>query len=296
MKKLSVLILLLLIGAMVTAGCTAFEGTQPATFTEDTLSRSKAAYESENYGYAPAPAPQATQAAWGYDEKSADKTGASLPEQKIIRIADIKAEVTNVSESTERVKEVAKRHDGQVQSSSVYAGSQNRYSGTVTIRVPAERFDDALADIVAIGRVLSSSVTADDVTEEYVDLVAQRDSLSNQLAQYNRLLAKGQNVSEILDVQKEIERVQVQLDRIVGRMKYLDSRTSFSTITISLSEPAQVEAPGGYSVPAVISDGIAGFVDTLVWLFIAILTLLPLILLGGAGYWVYQRWKKNRSE
>ncbi len=296
MKKLSVLILLLLIGAMVTAGCTAFEGTQPATFTEDTLSRSKAAYESENYGYAPAPAPQATQAAWGYDEKSADKTGASLPEQKIIRIADIKAEVTNVSESAERVKEVAKRHDGQVQSSSVYAGSQNRYSGTVTIRVPAERFDDALADIVAIGRVLSSSVTADDVTEEYVDLVAQRDSLSNQLAQYNRLLAKGQNVSEILDVQKEIERVQVQLDRIVGRMKYLDSRTSFSTITVSLSEPAQVEAPGGYSVPAVISDGIAGFVDTLVWLFIAILTLLPLILLGGAGYWVYQRWKKNRSE
>lgn len=296
MKKLSVLILLLLIGAMVTAGCTAFEGTQPATFTEDTLSRSKAAYESENYGYAPAPAPQATQAAWGYDEKSADKTGASLPEQKIIRIADIKAEVTNVSESAERVKEVAKRHDGQVQSSSVYAGSQNRYSGTVTIRVPAERFDDALADIVAIGRVLSSSVTADDVTEEYVDLVAQRDSLSNQLAQYNRLLAKGQNVSEILDVQKEIERVQVQLDRIVGRMKYLDSRTSFSTITVSLSEPAQVEAPGGYSVPAVISDGIVGFVDTLVWLFIAILTLLPLILLGGAGYWVYQRWKKNRSE
>lgn len=296
MKKLSVLILLLLIGAMVTAGCTAFEGTQPATFTEDTLSRSKAAYESENYGYAPAPAPQATQAAWGYDEKSADKTGTSLPEQKIIRIADIKAEVTNVSESAERVKEVAKRHDGQVQSSSVYAGSQNRYSGTVTIRVPAERFDDALADIVAIGRVLSSSVTADDVTEEYVDLVAQRDSLSNQLAQYNRLLAKGQNVSEILDVQKEIERVQVQLDRIVGRMKYLDSRTSFSTITVSLSEPAQVEAPGGYSVPAVISDGIAGFVDTLVWLFIAILTLLPLILLGGAGYWVYQRWKKNRSE
>lgn len=296
MKKLSVLILLLLIGAMVTAGCTAFEGTQPATFTEDTLSRSKAAYESENYGYAPAPAPQATQAAWVYDEKSADKTGASLPEQKIIRIADIKAEVTNVSESAERVKEVAKRHDGQVQSSSVYAGSQNRYSGTVTIRVPAERFDDALADIVAIGRVLSSSVTADDVTEEYVDLVAQRDSLSNQLAQYNRLLAKGQNVSEILDVQKEIERVQVQLDRIVGRMKYLDSRTSFSTITVSLSEPAQVEAPGGYSVPAVISDGIAGFVDTLVWLFIAILTLLPLILLGGAGYWVYQRWKKNRSE
>jgi len=295
MKKLSVLMLLLLIGAMVTAGCTAFEGTQQASVTDDTLYRSKAAYESENSVYAPAPAPQATRAAGGYDEISSDKTGVSLSEQKIIRTADIKVEVINVTESAERVKEVAKRYDGIIQSSSIYAGNQNRYSGMVTIRVPAERFDHALAVISSIGRVLSSSVQADDVTEEYVDLAAQRDSLTHQLAQYNRLLEKGQNVSEILDVQKEIERVQVQLDRIVGRMKYLDSRTSFSSITVSLSEPAQVEAPGGYSLPVVISDGIAGFVDTVVWLFIAILTLLPLIILGGVGYWVYQRWK-NRSE
>jgi hypothetical protein len=103
-------------------------------------------------------------------------------------------------------------------------------------------------------------------------------------------------VSEILEVQKEIERVQVQLDRIVGRMKYLDNRIALSTITVSLTEPAQVEAPGGYSLPGVISDGIAGFVDTVVWLFVAILTLLPLILLGGAGYFVYQRLRKNKSE
>ena len=139
-------------------------------------------------------------------------------------------------------------------------------------------------------------MNADDVTEEYVDLQAQRGALANQLIQYNRLLEKGQNVSEILEVQKEIERVQIELDRIVGRMKYLDSRTSFSTITVSLSEPAQVETPGGYSLPSVISDGIAGFVDTVVWLFVAILTLLPFILLGGAGYLLYQRRKNNRSE
>ena len=91
MKKLSVLMLLLLIGAMVTAGCTAFEGTQQASVTDDTLYRSKAAYESENYVYAPAPAPQATRAAGGNDEISSDKSGVSLSEQKIIRTADLKS-------------------------------------------------------------------------------------------------------------------------------------------------------------------------------------------------------------
>ena len=59
--------------------------------------------------------------------------------------------------------------------------------------------------------------------------------------------------------------------------------------------PLQVETPGGYSIPGVISEGIAGFVDTVVWLFIAILTLLPVLILAGAGYWVYQRRVKNRQ-
>ncbi|HOJ95287.1 MAG TPA: DUF4349 domain-containing protein [Methanospirillum sp.] len=293
MKNLSVLVLLLLIGMMVTAGCTGFEKTQPMSISEESFSRSKGTYETDGYAYAPAPMAKATSAA-GYEPSSA--TGSSIPEQKIIRTAEIRIEVRNVSVSAEQVQEVAKRYEGLIQSSSVSAGSQNRYSGTVTIRIPAQYFDQALADIMSLGKVLSSSINADDVTEEYVDLVAQRDSLTNQLTQYNRLLEKGSNVSEILEVQKEIERVQVQLDRIVGRMKYLDNRIALSTITVSLSEPAQVETPGGYSLPGVISDGIAGFVYTVVWLFVAILTLLPLILLGGAGYFVYQRWKKNKAE
>lgn len=263
------------------------------SISEESFSRSKGTYETDGYAYAPAPMAKATSAA-GYEPSSA--TGSSIPEQKIIRTAEIRIEVRNVSVSAEQVQEVAKRYKGLIQSSSVSAGSQNRYSGTVTIRIPAQYFDQALADIMSLGKVLSSSINADDVTEEYVDLVAQRDSLTNQLTQYNRLLEKGSNVSEILEVQKEIERVQVQLDRIVGRMKYLDNRIALSTITVSLSEPAQVETPGGYSLPGVISDGIAGFVYTVVWLFVAILTLLPLILLGGAGYFVYQRWKKNKAE
>lgn len=294
MKLISVLILLFFIGALLTAGCTAFEGTQHGNIAGDSLSRAKG-YESEEYAALPMSyAPVATPAPSSYG--GAINSVSSLPEQKIIQAADMKIEVINVSMSAEKVQDVATAYEGLIQSSSVYAGNQNRYSGTVTIRVPAAQFDATTADIRTIGKVLSSSVNADDVTEEYVDLQAQRGALTNQLIQYNRLLAKGQNVSEILEVQKEIERVQIELDRIVGRMKYLDSRTSFSTITVSLSEPAQVQTPGGYSLPSVISDGIAGFVDTVVWLFVAILTLLPFILLGGAGYLLYQRRKNNRSE
>ena len=60
----------------------------------------------------------------------------------------------------------------------------------------------------------------------------------NQLEQYNRILTQAVNVSEILEVQREIERIQVELDRITGKMKYLDTRIAFSVITIRLSEPS----------------------------------------------------------
>lgn len=288
------MILLLVVGSILTAGCIGQDSVQPAMVQEEVYAPSYYAkgISGESYeaasdslarsGMAPAPTPGA----------------APVPgdtEQKIIRTADIRLEVVNVSASARDVQEVAVRYEGMVQSSSVYAGSQNRYSGTVVIRVPAERFDPVLEIIHGMGKVLSSSVSATDVTEEYVDLVAQRNALANQLIQYNRLLTKGENVSEILEVQREIERVQVELDRIDGRMRYLDSRTSYSTITINLEEPTQVKPPSGYSFPSVINDAITGFIETVVWLFVFIFTLLPLIILGGVVYWVWKRTTQKRE-
>ncbi len=292
MKKISVLFALLVIGVLITGGCTTvFEGSKSAGVGEDTLSRSKEVYGTE--AYAPVPAPLATLAAEG-DEQ--EVTSSSIPrEQKIIKTADVRIEVLNVSASMKEVEEIARRYDGLIQTSSLYDQGQSHYTGTVTIRVPAEFFEKTLDEIIAIGKILSRSVQAEDVTEEYVDLDAQRTSLKNQLEQYNRLLSRAENVSEILNVQKEIERVQVQLDRIEGKMKYLDNRISLSTIAVSISEPVQVTTPQGYTLPGVISEGIAGFVDTVVWLFIAILTLLPLLIIGAAGYGIYRRYKKNRS-
>lgn len=294
MKYVPVLILLLGIVTLFSAGCTANEHSLPGSQKMSSFSTGSglgdaddAARDKVEMAYEmPAPAP-----AMG---SPSGMHAASPSDQKIIKTADISLEAQNVSITTGKVTEVASRFNGTIQSSLVSAGRQDRYTGSVTIRVPVKEFDPAVAGILVLGKVLSSSLQAEDVTEEYVDLEAQRNALVNQLAQYNRIMAKGENVSDILEVQKEIERVQVELDRIIGKMKYLESRTSYSTITVRISEPAQVEPPGGYSFATVVSDGIAGFIDTIVWLFIAILTLLPLIILVSAGYLVYRRWKRRQ--
>lgn len=244
-----------------------------------------------------APSPEYLSSSDTLKEKSSRNvvSSATIPiDQKIIRTADLQLEVGDVRNITTTIQSIAENAEGIVQSSSVNVGYNNQYSGVISIRIPSERFESVVQEIESLGKVLSSSTSADDVTEEYVDLAAQKNAQTNQLAQYNRILVQAVNVSEILEVQREIERVQVDLDRIEGRMKYLDSRVSLSTISVRLTEPARVTTSTGYSPASVISEGIEGFINTLVWLIVACMTFLPLILAGGAGYLIYKKWKYSR--
>ncbi len=276
---------------ILSAGCTAVEKGQNLLSSSPETDEMIHSYERS--ASAPEPAMAGTTQV-SKTKDSGTRTGYDLSaqDQKIIRTADIRLEVTDVRRSAEEIARIADSVHGVIQSSSVTAGVGNQYTGAVTIRVPSEAFEGAISRVVSLGRLTSSSVSAEDVTEEYVDLTAQKNALDNQLSQYNRILSLAVNVSEILEVQKEIERVQVELDRISGRMQYLDSRISFSTITIRMSEPAAVVTSTGISAAAVISDGISGFIDTVAWLVVMIMTLLPLGIIGLAGYALYRRMKK----
>src|SRR5690606_7315198 len=138
------------------------------------------------------------------------------------------------------------------------------------------------------GTLKSQSIQAEDVTEEYVDLQAQRNALANQLAQYQRIMEKAENVSEIMEVQVPIERVQVEIDRIDGRLTYLNSRVDFATITVSFREPEPVGSGAGPSFTSVINEAIAGFVGVAAALFVILISIIPLIILALIVYAIYR--------
>ncbi|HWQ64993.1 MAG TPA: DUF4349 domain-containing protein [Methanospirillum sp.] len=285
------LLSLLLCLIILVSGCTALD--KPVD------SITPAAHVSDAYGSAEraAPAPLAEKKATGGTNLAVQSSETlTQSDQKIINTADISLQVSDVRKIADSIKEIVTTSEGVIQSSSVSAGREDKYTGVVTVRVPSSKFDETLKEIQNLGKVTTSSVSAQDVTEEYVDLDAQKNALTNQLTQYNRILGQAVNVSEILEVQREIERIQVELDRITGKMKYLDNRVAFSTITVRLSEPASVVPSPGYSITSVISQAIGGFADTVVWLVIMIMTLLPIIILGAVGVIIYSRWKVRRSD
>jgi hypothetical protein len=215
-------------------------------------------------------------------------------ETKIIKTGTATIEVKDVTASADALKALAVQKGGYLSSSNIQKNTNNRLYAMVVIRVPQAQFDSTMEGVKTVGTVKSIATSGQDVTEEYVDVQAQKTSYQNQLAQYNAIMKKADKIEDVIKIQAQINLVQTALDRIEGRIRYLDSRIDLSTITVNLQEPEPVGGETGHSFITAINEGIAGFLGMIDALIIIIFTFLPLLIIGGAAYGVY-RWRKNKN-
>jgi hypothetical protein len=118
---------------------------------------------------------------------------------------------------------------------------------SITIRVPAAAFDEAVKRIETVGDMLHRNVAAQDVTEEFRDMEIRLKSARAVQARLTELLAKATKVEESLAIERELDRVSGEIERIEGRMKFLRDRVAFSTITVSFQAKV-TEHVGGNQV------------------------------------------------
>ncbi|MDI7269973.1 MAG: DUF4349 domain-containing protein, partial [Myxococcota bacterium] len=173
----------------------------------------------------------------GWDEIALPQP--SRPEQRLV----IKnASVTIVADPPEdgppKVVEIARRLGGYVQTSS---------RTSIVIRVPATAFEETLDALGEIGRVVERTVSGEDVSEQYYDLnIRLRNALAAR-QRYLALLEQARTVQEALLVERELERITLQIEEFRGRLRYLRDRISDSTIRIGFvgeyDEPTEVR-PG----------------------------------------------------
>jgi hypothetical protein len=104
-------------------------------------------------------------------------------------------------------------------------------TGTLVIRVPAEDFEAALDRLKELGDVRNQSLSGEDVTQEFVDLNARLRNWQAQEAVLLRLMERAASVTDTIRVQGELGRVQLEIERLRGRLSYLEDQTSLGTIT-----------------------------------------------------------------
>jgi hypothetical protein len=102
----------------------------------------------------------------------------------------------------------------------------------ITIRVPSKAFRPALDKVETLGDELHREVNVRDVTEEFSDLEIRLQNARAVRARLEELLRQATTVEDALAVQKELERVTEEIERMLGRLKLLRELVAFSTITV----------------------------------------------------------------
>ncbi len=183
-----------------------------------------------------------------YDEASASKSApteespswntvsASTLPRMVISTADISVEVKDVKAVSSIIIETARAAGGFVTSSSISGESGSR-TASITVRVPAKSYQSSLKKLSALGKVLSREEKGEDVTEEFVDLGSRLRNLRREEQAILGVLTKARRVTDILEVERELNRVRGEIEQAEGRSKYLANQVSLATINISLNEP-----------------------------------------------------------
>ncbi len=156
----------------------------------------------------------------------------------LIYTAQISMAVFEVNASLGRVEAIGRELGGFL---------AKRDDQSITVRVPAAVFDEAVKRIEGVGDMLHRNVTAEDVTEEFRDLEIRLKSARAVQARLTELLAKAVKVEESIAIERELDRVSGEIERVEGRIKFLKDRAAFSTITVRF-EPKATEQVGGAKV------------------------------------------------
>lgn len=179
---------------------------------------------------------------------SAGGLAAAFASLKLIRTAQVTVEVTDFAGAAREVATIAEGLGGYVAESQATRGQQDRQSGTVTIRIPAERFAAAMEGLRGLGKVRAENVSTQDVTKEYTDLETRLRVKRDTADRLRELLrARTADLGDVLNAERELARVTEEIERLEGERRFYDQQVAFSTIALTLVEPQALVEPGVFA-------------------------------------------------
>ena len=245
--------------------------------------------------------PQVAQAA-PTDAASGDPlqnfTASTAALAMIIRTGQAFIEVEKVDPAVLKVQQLAARVGGYITNSSISGGRDQIRQATLELKIPSPKYNDAVESLSAIGKVETVTSNAQDVGEEFVDVTARVTNARRLEERLISLLAnRTGKLDEVLRVERELARVREEIERYEGRLRYLSSRVAMSTLTITVHEPAPIlgNNPGENPIAAALRRAWRNFVGLLAAGIASLGVVIPLALIGVAGWYAYRRWKNKNS-
>lgn len=234
-RKWLLLIVLVLAVAWV-SGCSSGSKNSNSEAKHTLSGAAPMADRGEDYSTA---SPQETVAASDSDQALTPQEAAMQSEvRKLIYTAHLDMQVADYAASAEQIRQTVDQMGGYVLTFNEHR-SEQAPSGEWEIRIPADRFTtfiDQLDDFPALR--YDKRVQGEDVTEQYVDLSSR---LKAKLTVEERLIGFMEAATDseaLLNFSNQLAEVQVEVEQIKGKLRYLDNHVDFSTVHINLYQRA----------------------------------------------------------
>jgi hypothetical protein len=215
-------------------------------------------------------------------------------DKKIIKTAVMNVETQQFKTYSRQIHELLTKWESYIAREEENE-SDGKLNNSLSIKVPASRFDEAVNSISSLnGKVLVKQISSEDVTGELVDVRTRAEAKKTIRLRYLDMLQKAKNIEEIIQVEREINQIQEQIEAAEGRLNYLAHTTSYSTIELTffqVIDPKSISDPNpGYAKRLLLAmnEGLKWMGDLLI--FIA--TLWPLWLLVMAGLFIIRRMRR----
>ena len=172
-------------------------------------------------------------------------------DREIIRTGYLSMRVENMQTSIGKVRELIAASGGIISAEDASGSGGSEDEGityaNITAQIPADGLDAFVKEVSALGVVDNVSITAQDVTQQGIDLDARIAALETSIERLNELLAQADKVEDLVAIEGQLSARQAELDSLVAQRTWLSQQVAMSTVTISLSPIttiADVEVPG----------------------------------------------------
>ncbi len=231
--------------------------------------------------------------------------GSTLEDRKLVREETLALIVKTPAETAEKIIQIAQGVRGFLVTSNVNGGA-DAISASLSIRVPAEKFDQVRAEIRNFSlRVESESINAQDVTRQFVDREARLRNLRAQEQQYLGILHQAATVKDTLEVSDKLNEVRGAIEESQAEFETLSKQVETVVLNITLRAEADAQVFGLnwrplYQLKIAAREGLDGFGDyatsmvTFVFYLPTILLWLFTILTGAAVGWRILNWTARK--
>lgn len=217
---------------------------------------------------------------------------AVAPDRKITKEATISFETGDYKKTSSAIKDLITKYLGQINTESVNIKENKDLEANFAIRIPAKSFDLFLSDLESVeGKIVNKDIKIQDITAEYIDVEARLKSKKELEARYIQLLAKATKISEMLEIEKQLNDQRTEIESIEGRFKFMQHEVANNLLLINILETKK--ATSGFFGKAF--NAISTGWSFIVQLLIVLLTIWPIILIGCLIWFFISRYHHHNE-